>query len=368
MFRKRSLAQQTPALAPRSGEAAEGGREGLSVGRQIIDKGELWSTKKYICNLLIGFHLFVGMNVVFNVEADALQTKKIGRRNFNYSLRVDGLDRKYVVHVPKRYKRKQKVPVVIMFHGGGGTARATMRETKWNVKSEEEGFLMVYPEGTRSHPNRRASFSRNPQNWNDGSGRMNVGAIQRGVDDVKFVRKIIEDLSERYNIDKKRVYVTGFSNGAGMAFRVARVLSDMVAANAAVSGSDWLEEPIPSRPVPLLYISGTDDRQNPLEGGEITLAGGHYGRKPSVYDQIEKWSKMFDCPINPQIISDEDGVKGISYGPCRDDSKIVFYTIEGMGHTWPGGKSLLPESIVGKTSNKIIANDLIWEFFKSCSR
>lgn len=283
--------------------------------------------------------------------------------NYTRELTVNGLKRTYLVHVPTRHDNKQSIPIVIMFHGAGGTSQIAMQETKWNEKADREGFLAVFPDGTRPDPSKRARFRDNPQSWNDGSNRKNVDATQRKVDDSAFVNAMIDDLILHFPVDQNRIYATGFSNGSSMAFRIGRELSSRIAAIASASGTDWLDKPV-SRPVSMMYITGTADTLNPIEGGEQTLLGRVVGKKPSVQEQIQKWVEMLGCSHSQHVIRDKDGVKGIAYGPCREGSEVVYYTIKGMGHTWAGGMSTLAEFMVGDTSDKLIANDVIWEFFK----
>lgn len=241
-----------------------------------------------------------------------------------------------------------------------------MRETGWTKKAEKEGFLAVFPEGTREDPTAPARFATNGQTWNDGSNRSLVGAVLRKVNDVEFVERMMDDLLGRFAVDKNRVYATGFSNGASMAFRVGRELSQSMAAIAPVAGSDWSDQETIDRPVSMLYMTGTADPLNPMEGGEIRIVRKMLGlgNKPPVADLIQKWIRLLGCQSDSHVLYEKDGVRGIGYGPGKDHSEVVLYTIEGMGHTWPGGISLLPERMVGKTSNKIKATDIIWDFFE----
>lgn len=128
-----------------------------------------------------------------------------------FRVTVKGVERRYLLHIPPAYTPANKWPVVVMFHGGGGTARSAMRETGWTEKADKEGFLAVFPEGTPLYPTRPARFRDNPQTWNDGS--------KRGVADVEFVTMMLADLKVRFSVDERRVYATGFSNGASMTFR-----------------------------------------------------------------------------------------------------------------------------------------------------
>jgi len=278
------------------------------------------------------------------------------------TLTVDGRARTYLLHAPPGYDGRTAVAVVIVLHGGGGTAGAVRKETGWAKKADEAGFLAVFPEGTSPNPSSPSRFTGNPQTWNDGSGRFHSG--QRNIDDVGFVNALLDDLLAKWAIDPKRVFVTGFSNGASMTYRLGVELSSRIAAIAPVSGHLWIKHPKLDQPVSIVFLIGTADPLNPLEGGDVRLPSGRVEWHPPVQDSIRKWVAMNGCSPEPKTIDDQNGVKGIAYEACREGSEVAFYTIEGMGHAWPGGKNLLPERMVGKASDKINATDVIWEFFK----
>jgi polyhydroxybutyrate depolymerase len=278
------------------------------------------------------------------------------------SLKVGDLERRYVVHVPKGYDGKKPVPVVIMFHGGGGTAKAAMKETGWADKADQVGFLAVFPEGSAPDPSKPGNFRTNPQTWNDGSGRFHAG--EKHIDDVRFTNALLNDLIARFKVDQRRVYVTGFSNGSSLVYRLGAELAPRLAAIAPVASSGLkVKEPKLSRPVPMITIQGSADPRNPLEGGEVNIFG-KVEKRPSPRESVSQWAKLCGCPEEPKTLRDKDGVKAIAYGPGKDSAEVVFYVVEGMGHTWPGGVRLLPESLVGKTTDKLKANDVIWEFFE----
>ena len=120
----------------------------------------------------------------------------------------------------------------------------------------------------------------------------------------------------------------------------------------------------PDRAVPLLYLTGTADPLNPIEGGEIHIGPKSFGKKPATKKMIGKWVKLHACPEKPHLIKDEGGVKGVAYCHPGEPHAVVLYTIEKHGHHWPGGKSRLPERMVGKNASKLKATDVIWEFFE----
>ena len=182
-----------------------------------------------------------------------------------FLLKVGDLDRRYTVHVPPGYDGRAALPVVIMLHGGGGTGRAAAVETGWSQKADRAGFLAVYPDAMPPDPTKPSSFARNPQLWNDGSERFYHG--QNRVDDVGFLNAMLDDLSARFALDRRRVFVAGFSNGASMAFRVGAELSGRIAAIAPVAGAGWADSVKLERPVSMCYITGTADPLNLIEGG-----------------------------------------------------------------------------------------------------
>jgi polyhydroxybutyrate depolymerase len=285
--------------------------------------------------------------------------------DYQFEMNVDGRTRTYVVYIPEGYNADEPSPVIIAIHGGGGTGRGTMEMTQIPAKADVEGFIAIFPNGTAPFPSKPARFASNPQTWNDGSGRGFSG--KNDVNDVSFISTMIDDIAAKFTIDHQRIYATGLSNGASMSFRLGVDLSQRIAAIAPVAGHFWMENPQISRPVPMLYITGTADPLNPIEGGPINIPFWQYSDvKPPVQDAIMKWVELIGCPSKSVTIRNKNGVKAIAYSPCQGNAEVVYYTVEGLGHHWPGGnnKLYLPEEIVGKTSNKLIANDVIWDFFK----
>ena len=284
---------------------------------------------------------------------------------------VDGLQCSFTVHIPRTNNGKGSLPVVIMLHGGGGTTRAANEETGWVDKAEAEGFLAVFPEAMARDPSQRSSFARNPQLWNDGSGRFYPE--QKMPDDIAFINALIDHLISSFPVDEKQIFVTGFSNGASMSFRAGAELSKRVAAIAPVAGACWLGEIVLEQPVSMFYMTGTNDPLNLIEGGVPKLLSGgsdpiRSKAKPPVRDSINKWVQALACPGISSSVAETNGVKTETYGPCREGCEVIYVTVEGQGHTWAGGKSLLPESWVGKTSDKIRATDAIWDFFNQHHR
>jgi polyhydroxybutyrate depolymerase len=275
------------------------------------------------------------------------------------------MTRTFIVHVPPGFDAKSKVPVVFMLHGAGGSGAGAMPETGWDAKSDREGFIAVFPDGTSPHPLLPARFLLNPRLWNDGSGRGAIGVEH--VDDLGFISKMIDFVEARYSADPARIYCTGFSNGASMTFSVGLNLSNRIAAIAPVAGHLWEREKQLAYPVPLLYIVGTADPFNPLGGGKVNLPFEKIQDRPPVEDSLKEWERMLGCGPEVQTARG-NGFMEITYNECAKGGEVEYYTVKDLGHVWPGGKSRLPEKFVGKPSDNLNATDVIWDFFKAHPR
>lgn len=278
------------------------------------------------------------------------------------TIEVGGRERRYFPHLPPAWDGTTALPILFVFHGGGGTARLAMLMTEWSQEADQFGFFVVYPEAVRPDPQRPPTFLRNPQFWNVGSGLGHAEA--NDVDDVAFVRALLDELSQRFSIDPRRVYASGSSNGAAFAFRVAMELPGRFAAIGPVSGYPWRQEPKPNRPISVIYITGTADPMNPIDGSEIHSPWGLLPQRPPVEQAIERWAAWVGCPPEPRVLHDHDGVKRVRYGPGEQGVDVDFITIEGAGHAWPGGPPVLAERLAGKPTDKLDATDVILEFFE----
>jgi len=282
--------------------------------------------------------------------------------------------REYLLFAPPQTSSNDPRPLVIMLHGFGGSGANAAKETGWSEKATQKNFIVAYGEATRPDRSLAPHFRKNPQAWNDGSGRFH--AATEKIDDVAYVKTLIDHVCQNQRIDPNRIFVTGFSNGASMAFRVGAELSELVAAIAPVAGTSWIENPKPSKPISLCYITGTADSLNPLAGGYPKLAFGGKEQggapKPPVQTFIDQWTQALQCNKSPERITNPPGVQLRIYrndsNKSKDKSDVHFITVDGLGHHWPGGMSLVPNLLVGKPSNKLIATDLIWDFFENHCR
>jgi polyhydroxybutyrate depolymerase len=284
------------------------------------------------------FFVFIVVIVAFSVGIYLMRTMS-GNSSFYVSFEFDGRTRRYMVHIPLSYDGSNPTPLVISLHGYGGNARSSEQVTGFTEKSDKEGFIAVYPEGIG-------------QSWN---GPYCCGeAYSSNVDDVGFIRELINRLEQEYNIDPDRIYVAGFSNGAIMAYRLAAELSDKIAAIAPVAGSIGgkfngnaplrkVAEPL--NPVSVVIFHGTNDTSIYYYGG--LSSNGLFSL--SVAESTNFWVNHDGCAETPQTEISPDGntVKDV-YAGGKNSTEVVLYTLVGFGHNWPA-----------------TATDIIWDFFVS---
>ena len=266
----------------------------------------------------------------------------------NGSLVSGGVRRKYLLHVPKSYDPARPVPLVISIHGFGEWPAHQMEQTGWNDLAEQYGFIVVYPSGLSL-----------PKRWRIG------GIPDRPSDpqpEVAFISDLIDKLAGQYNIDPARIYANGFSNGGGLSFVLSCLLSERIAAIGSVGGAylyPW-NECQPGRPVPAILFHGTADPIVPYQGGRSRSFNLPF---PHVPEWVEAQARKHGCTSAPQALPAQGNVSGVQYEDCNTGVELVFYTIAGAGHIWPGGKPL-PKFIVGQHSLDIDATQTMWAFFQ----
>ncbi len=274
------------------------------------------------------------------------------------SITSGGLTRTYRLHVPA-ITSSTPLPLVVALNGKGGTGAEFSKYSRFDAVADKEGFIIVYPDGYQ-------------KSWADGRG--GTPADQANVDDVAFISSLINQIEKQFRIDSTRVYATGMSNGAHMSQRLACELSNRIVAVGVVAATmgQILEASCkPGKPVSVLLIHGTTDPLSPYAGG--TESAGR-GVVISAETAVSKWVGLNACGSKPTITTLPDAtndgtrVNRWVYGGCSSGSEVVFYQIEGGGHTWPNAPQYLPESLVGKTSRDLDASAVIWSFFSRFSR
>ncbi len=276
--------------------------------------------------------------------------------NYERSVESGGRMRSYHVHVPPQSDATAPMPVVLAFHGAMTNGLMMAAFSGLSKKADEAGFVAVYPDGTGS--GNLVLF------WNAGGHRDK--AADAKTDDVAFTANLLDDLATVVNVDPKRVYATGLSNGGMMCYRLAAELSDRIAAIAPVAGTMVSDQPEPKRPVPVIHFHGTNDTLVHFDGADGRAK--RFLPFKSVDETMRCWVKLNGCPAEPTVFElpdkTDDGttVTCKCWGPGEQGAEVVLYTITGGGHTWPGKARIV--EFLGKSTKEISANDLLWEFFQ----
>jgi polyhydroxybutyrate depolymerase len=270
------------------------------------------------------------------------------------SLKIDGINRTVIVHVPTTYTNTSKLPLVLNLHGSGSTAAQQDVFSGMDETADEDNFIVAFPQALIPDGT--------GYDWNvPGVPLVGGRAVPAGSpNDVKFLTNLVGVLEHMYCVNPMAVYATGFSGGAREVSQLACDDSKIFAAVAPVSG---LRHPTPcpaTRAVPVIAFHGSDDLVDPFAGkGEAYWTY-------SVQTAAKDWAKQDHCSTSPTV-SKSTGVVFTSYSTCAKGTAVELYEVIGEGHEWPGGPSM-PSSItslLGPQSNAVNANSVMWSFFAS---
>jgi polyhydroxybutyrate depolymerase len=277
--------------------------------------------------------------------------------------------RSYVMYIPSTWKQSVASPLLIAMHGLSGWGVQLMLNTEFNNLAEANGFIVVYPDGTGEQLGDKGIRS-----WNGGqvgwctSGNCPISKISN-VDDVSFINRLIDDVSSRYLINAKRVYLTGHSNGSQLAQRLACQLSNRITAVAVVAGHLAIDTCNPDSPVSVLQIYGTEDTLNPENGGITKIAFGIYSYESNstpVMKSVQTLAAANGCSAN---YSENNNLLNkdltiYTWPGCKNGVVVSSIRIKGASHAWMGHPSQSADSIklVGEPYMKIDASKVIWSF------
>ena len=235
------------------------------------------------------------------------------------SIKVAGMTRTFVRHVPKGYTGKTPLAVVIDYHPLGGTGASWKGSTTWGSVADSNGFIMVWPDGIGN-------------SWN--VGRCCSTAQSENVDDVAFTRAIVTTLLQEACIDTKRVYATGCSNGGGMAFKVACDAADVIAAVAPVdfdcvtgaAANPSCGSCAPARPISEIQFRGTSDTAVPYDGG----SGPRGTIFPGAKENFTEWGGINQCTGTPQAVAAQSSCQ--AYPACGAGAQTILCTVQNGTH------------------------------------
>jgi polyhydroxybutyrate depolymerase len=274
-----------------------------------------------------------------------------------------GASRFYLRHVPPSYDGRKPVPLVVDLHGYLEGAELHEINSRLGAFGDGHGFVTITPQG---------------------SGAVVPGwDVERDAPDVRFIGDLLDETVRTLCIDDRRIFVTGFSNGAFLASTLACVYAERIAAIAPVAA---LRDPPgckPARPVPIVTFAGTGDEFVAFTGGlgaraqvasandgtgrmlGDTSGGKLVARSASMPQITAAWAKRNHCATKPKETTVAADVTLVRYR-CPKNADVELYRIEGGGHTWPGSAfSRQIEVVVGATTFSIDANEVMWAFFQA---
>lgn len=267
-------------------------------------------------------------------------------RAVGHELAFDGVTRSYRVYAPPA--RGPRPGLVLVLHGWKGSGAEIERRTRYrfDALAERDGFIVAYPDASAGQ-------------WRSGHPGETTTS-----DDVGFLSALIDALTATYGVDPARVYVTGFSNGASMTYRLACERPDRIAAIAPVSGG-MAARMTPGcaqasrRPIPLLAVHGTADPVVPFDSGELEGNLAYWVRRNGCETTA---TRVYLPDLDPD---DGQRVRRETYPGCAAGADVSLYAIEGGGHHWPGGDEPVFFEPHGAEAREFDAAAVIWRFLTS---
>jgi len=277
-------------------------------------------------NHLIIYLIFILLSC--SKDEDAQLTPVIETGKMTKQLVVNNTNREYIIYVPENFTGTSSLPLLLSFHGLSSNMNFNYDYTNFSELAERENFIVVHPNGI--------------------DNRWTVSATNNP--DIDFIEALLDQLENDYNIASNRIYSTEMSNGGNFSFTLACGLNDRIAAIASVTGlmlQMAIGDCIPSRPLAVLHIHGTED----LIANYAFVQGG-----------LDFWTdhnNTNDFPIISDIpnIDTGDGstVKRFEYLNGNSNVEVQHLKITGGGHEWPGFSGNMD----------INASDEVWNFVKS---
>lgn len=272
-------------------------------------------------------------------------------------LKYDGERRMYLSYQPGDADQFAGLrPLIVVMHGGGGTARQISRGTdrRFDLLADKYGFYVVYPNAIEKM-------------WDTGGGRVSDNLSPRR-NDLGFLEHVIDQMAAKYPIDSSRVFATGISRGGHASFMLAcrstkvRAIAPVVMNLPRQLTADCEQ----AKPTGLLLINGTADPLVPFDGGRVTVLGKSRDLVESADETLAVFGRRNGCDgvAEKQRIDEADDGTVVEHEiwNCSKAPVAMYKVIDG-GHTWPSERSIVPERLVGRVSRDVVATDRIVQFF-----
>lgn len=248
----------------------------------------------------------------------------------NDCLEQDGYFRCWDILVPPGLNGP--APLVIDLHGWEGSPARQRELSGFDSLAQSEGFIVVWPYGLC-------------KSWNSGA-QCCPPASDEKIDDVGFIRKLVDRVSDKYRVNKNRIYVTGLSNGCSMAQRLASEASDIITAVACMSLHLLVPKATDYTPIPVMTLLGNaDDLYTASED------------MPGAKENFDTWKKMNNCQGEFEVTWRSGNSVAWTYLDCQNNAEVTLVTIDGGGHILYKGED-----------TEINTTKLAWDFLKRFSK
>lgn len=280
--------------------------------------------------------LFLIIFNIKNVFADLESFNGPFRQDFDYT----NTREKTLIYLPENYDKNKKYPLLISLHGLGGSASMQNLIFDFRPLATEFGFILAVPNGLQGAAGLRF--------WNGTD--FCCGVNQKPVDDVQYIRDLVDGMAEEYSIDRKRIHLFGHSNGGFLSHRIACEAPDLIASIASFAGVTFKnpEKCNGKDPVPVLQIHGTSD---------LIISYNGSGAYPSAKDTVKQWVQINNCKTDKTVKSENNHLKPRNmkiptlktleetWEFCENDSKVSLWTVEKGEHLTEPNKEYLVKII-----------------------
>ncbi|MGQ0620904.1 MAG: alpha/beta hydrolase family esterase [Panacagrimonas sp.] len=285
--------------------------------------------------LLIAAGLFTACAPIEPTQAASAETRE-------FTIRPGLLERSYRVYQPASYDGSKPVPLVLSLHGGWGTSKSQQQIAGWDKLADQHGFLVAYPEGLY-------------RSWN--AGDCCAKAQEKQINDIGYLRATIEQIRKDYRVDTQRIYGNGFSNGGMLLAYVACNDPGLFTAIALNAATLMTKSCSPDSGLPVLVIQGREDSRIPWDGGTVE----NTYRMP-IRDLVRKLAGNNRCDSKEEAVSYSKGPATCKTVKGCGKNEVTYCGVEGVGHQWIGGVTLLPK-LLGKNTDQFNATQTMWDFF-----
>jgi poly(3-hydroxybutyrate) depolymerase len=257
---------------------------------------------------------------------------------------VDGDTREYYVHVPTNYTGDAPVPVVMMLHGGSGTGEITYRQSGWKEVGEKENFISVFPTAWSYCWIKKSGVVKDTTRWNSFPGLFDFCPGEVPRNDINFLGQMIDELTNRFNVDERRLYMVGFSSGAQMTFRSAVELRYHLAATVESGGTHQLDTVFTPDHKPAMMMEMGNHDATWFENGlypPLAYFDTLLMTAPLLQRVVNAHTRSFDFDTTYQLSGNPDSIMVASFSPIppTDHREFVFTLVNGLDHSYPNGNN-----------------------------